>query len=197
MRMSLRSPRSVLLLGALLLVPVARAHAQMGTSSGLFGGIHYSGASLDLEGASRKVDFGGGYGLHAGLGLGDALQLVVNYDKNTLTGSGTTGNADVAQFDALARLFLLLPPGSPLRVFATGGVTGRTIKLGQEFDGLSPTGGAGVFLKVIPKVAFTGTALWTFGNLKSASQLQNGTGNEFKSTGVRVQVGASLFLFGN
>ncbi|MEN9817628.1 MAG: hypothetical protein RLZ32_1508, partial [Gemmatimonadota bacterium] len=73
MRVSLRSPRSALLLGALLLLPAARVHAQMGASSGLFGGIHYSGASLDLEGASKKVDFGGGYGLHAGLGLGNAL----------------------------------------------------------------------------------------------------------------------------
>jgi hypothetical protein len=166
------------------------------TAQSLFGGIHYSGASLDLEGASKKVDFGGGYGLHAGLGLGSGLQVVVNYDRNSLAGSGTTATtADVAQFDALARLFLL--SASPIRVFATGGVTGRTIKMGESFDGMSATGGGGVMLKALPRVAFTGTALWTFGNLTSAKQLQNRTGNEFTSTGVRVQVGASLFLLGN
>jgi len=181
------------LAGAPLLLSAPRAEAQ----GAVFAGIHYSGASLDLSGASRNVDFGGGYGLHAGLGLGSNLQLVVNYDRNTLPAGGSGTDADVAQFDALARLFVVLPAGSPLRLFATGGVTGRTVKLGQEFDGLSPTGGAGVFVKPLPKVAFTGTALWTFGNLTSSAQLTSRTGSEFKSTGVRVQVGASLFLFGN
>lgn len=189
--------RPALLLAAALLVPAVRGEAQMGASKGLFAGIHYSGASLDLSGASREVDFGSGYGIHAGLGLGNRLQLVVNYDKNTLPSDETGANADLAQFDALARLFLLLPAESPLRLYATGGVTGRTIKLGQEFDGVSPTGGAGVFLKVLPSIALTGTALWTFGNLTSSTQLANRTGNEFSATGVRVQVGASLFLLGN
>lgn len=161
----------------------------------LFGGIHYSGTSLDLKDASRKVDFGNGYGLHAGIGLGSGLQVVVNYDRSSLAGSGTATDADVAQFDALARLFLL--SSAPIRVFATGGVTGRTIKMGESFDGVSATGGGGVMVKALPRIALTGTALWTFGNLTAGSQLANRTGNEFKSTGVRVQVGASLFLLGN
>ncbi|MBU6365686.1 MAG: outer membrane beta-barrel protein [Gemmatimonadetes bacterium] len=192
----MRAPRfprfAAALLGAALLAPAGRLAAQ----GGIFAGIHYSGASLDLKGASKNVDFGGGYGVHAGVGLGDNLQVVVNYDKNRLpSGAGGT-SAEVAQVDALARLFVLVPPGSPLRVFATGGVTGRTVKFGQEFDGLSPTGGAGVYVRPLPKVAFTGTALWTFGNLTSSTQLTNRSGNEFSSTGVRVQVGASLFLLG-
>jgi len=160
----------------------------------LFGGIHYSGAALDLKGASKQVDFGGGYGVHAGLGLGSGLQVVVNYDRNSLTGSGASASADIAQFDALARYFLL--SSSAIRVFAAGGVTGRTVKLGESFEGVSATGGGGLMLKALPRLALTGTALWTFGNLTSTGQLQNRTGNEFKSTGVRVQVGASLFLLG-
>jgi hypothetical protein len=192
MRVRLCVAPPALLLAASLLWSAPAAQAQ----GAVFAGIHYAGASLDLKGASRAVDFGGGYGLHAGVGLGSGVQLVVNYDRNTLPTSGTGDDADVAQFDALARLFLLLPDGAPVRVFATGGVTGRTVKMGQEFDGLSPTGGAGVFVKALPRVAFTGTALWTFGNLQSATQLQNRTGNTFSATGVRVQVGASLFLVG-
>jgi hypothetical protein len=193
----MRALRPTLLLAAALVIPGKGPLAQMGASKGLFAGIHYSGASLDLSGASEAVDFGSGFGVHAGLGLGNRLQLLVNYDRNTLPSNLPGANADLAQFDALARLFLLLPQGSPLRLYATGGVTGRTIKLGQEFDGLSPTGGAGLLLKVLPSIALTGTALWTFGNLTSSTQLANRTGTEFRSTGVRVQVGASLFLLGN
>jgi len=185
-------PRSLRSLAVLL--ALASGTSPLAAQS-LFGGIHYSGAALDLEGASKKVDFGGGYGLHAGVGLGSSLQLVVNYDRNSLAGTSTTAaSADVAQFDALARLIVL--SASPIRLFATGGVTGRTVKMGESFDGMSATGGGGVMLKVLPVLALSGTALWTFGNLTSASQLQNRTGNEFKSTGVRVQVGASFFLLG-
>jgi len=175
-------PRSLRSLAVLL--ALASGTSPLAAQS-LFGGIHYSGAALDLEGASKKVDFGGGYGLHAGVGLGSSLQLVVNYDRNSLAGTSTTAaSADVAQ------------SASPIRLFATGGVTGRTVKMGESFDGMSATGGGGVMLKVLPVLALSGTALWTFGNLTSASQLQNRTGNEFKSTGVRVQVGASFFLLG-
>ena len=181
------------LLSVALLLALASGSSSLRAQS-LFGGIHYSGAALDLKGASKQVDFGGGYGVHAGLGLGSGLQVVVNYDRNSLTGSGTSASADIAQFDALARYFLL--SSSAIRVFATGGVTGRTVKMGESFEGVSATGGGGLMLKALPRIALTGTALWTFGNLTSAKQLQNRTGNEFQSTGVRVQVGASFFLLG-
>ena len=50
-------------------------------------------------------------------------------------------------------------------------------------------------LFVIPKIAVNGTALWTFGKLTQASQLTSGQKGQFESTGVRVQAGASLYVF--
>jgi hypothetical protein len=171
--------------------------AQIGTTKGLFVGAQFSGVSADLKAAYGELDFSGGYGLHAGLGLGNTWSVLVNYDRSTLAGTGTA-SVKLVQYDALLRAHVLAGANSPVRPFLTAGATGRGTEGATDFDGVSPTAGAGVQIRVVPRVALTGTALWTFGNLTSTAQLTGGVAPQsFKSTSTRLQVGASVYLFGH
>ncbi|WP_396214773.1 outer membrane beta-barrel protein [Gemmatimonas sp.] len=171
------------------------AHAQSGSTKGLFAGIQYSGTSVSVRSAAQDLEFGNGFGLHAGLGLSDNVSVLVNFDRSVLTGSDNAQDVKLTQYDALLRFNVLPGAGSPLRLFVTAGATGRTANAGRDFDGIAPTGGAGVHLYVTPKIALNGTALWTFGNLTRASQISNRTDETFRSTATRVQAGVSLYLF--
>lgn len=177
---------------ALLLASAPRAEAQ----AGIFVGAQFTGASIDLKGAADNVDFGQGFGLHAGVGLGPAWSLVVNYDRNTLARSGAApGSVRLVQWDALGRLSLL--GASVVSPFVTAGVTGRSVQGTTDFEGLAPTGGGGLKIHVTPNLALTGTALWTFGNLTTKDDVTSGNDASFRATGARVQIGASLYLFRN
>lgn len=180
---------------AVLLSMAARpVFAQNGSTAGLFVGLQYTGAALDLAGAAKTVKFGSGFGMHAGLGLGQTLTLLVNYDNNKLPTSGS-GSTKLTQVDALARIHILSGSGSAIRPYLTGGVTARTAKGTSDFQGKAPTGGAGVTVQ-LPGISLFATALWTFGNLTSSSALVSGK-SSFSSTGTRVQIGTSYYLLGH
>ena len=115
--------------------------------TGLYVGAQVTGASLSYKDAADKLDFGSGFGVHAGLTLGSALGVLVNYDKNTLGSSG--GDTDLGQWDLLARLgFMGI---GPVKTYLTGGVTGRAASAPTfgggsgdfKFSGTNPTAGGG------------------------------------------------------
>jgi len=186
--------RAALAATALALSAGATAGAQ--STKGVFLGIQYAGASVSVKSAAEDLEFGGGYGLHAGLGLNDTWGVLVNFDRSVVTGGNDTDVA-LSQYDALLRM-TVLGRGSPLRAFLTAGATGRSANRGRDFESIAPTAGAGAQLFITSKLAVNGTALWTFGNLTRASQLTgNASDQQFTSTGTRVQAGVSLYLFGN
>jgi Outer membrane protein beta-barrel domain len=166
------------------------------STKGLFVGIQYAGSSLDVKSAAQKLDFGSGFGLHAGLGLSHNLSVLANFDRSVLTGNTTGASVTVSQYDALLRLSVL-DAGSPVRVFVTAGATARSANAGRDFDEIAPTGGAGAQLFLSSKLALHGTALWTFGKLTQAGQISNSTPGQYESTQTRIQAGVSLYPFGH
>jgi hypothetical protein len=185
--------RTVVVATALTLSTTSAAGAQ--SAKGVFLGIQYAGASVSVKEAVQDLEFGSGFGVHAGLGLSSRLALLANFDRSVLTGSNAT-DVSLTQYDALLRLNLI-GAASPLKVFVTAGATARTANQGRDFDGIAPTGGGGAQLFITSALAVHGTALWTFGNLTRANQINgNRIGQQFASTGTRVQAGASLYLFG-
>lgn len=192
------SPRLSRTAAAAVLAAFASAATAVSAQStkGLFLGIQYAGASVSAKDAAQKLEFGNGFGVHAGVGLTDGLSLLANFDRSVVTGANSTDVA-LTQYDALLRLNLI-GASSPLKLFLTGGATARTADKGRSFENIAPTGGAGAQLFIGPKLAVHGTALWTFGNLTRANQV-NGSNLEqqFKTTGTRIQAGASLYLFGH
>ncbi|MBL0939505.1 MAG: outer membrane beta-barrel protein [Gemmatimonadaceae bacterium] len=175
----------------------APAGAQSGNTRGLFVGLQYSGASVSVKEAAENLEFGSGFGLHAGLGISDNVSFLVNFDRNVLNRRRDNNDVTVTNYDALLRYHLFPAAGSPLRVFGTVGATGRAATGTTEFEGVAPTAGAGLHINVTPMIGLTGTALWTFGNMTSLQDLTGGgtTRETFRSTATRVQVGASLYLF--
>jgi hypothetical protein len=165
--------------------------------SGLFVGVHVTGASLTYKGAAENLDFSTGTGVHAGLMLGHSLGVLVNYDKNTLGSSG--GNTDLGQWDILGRLsFIGL---GPLRTYLTAGVTGRKATSGFyngttgsfDFSGTNPTAGLSAQAMITSKMAVDGSVLWTFGKFNDTHGYSS---SRVEATGSRVSVGASYYLFG-
>ncbi|BAH39421.1 MAG TPA: hypothetical protein DGD08_02430 [Gemmatimonas aurantiaca] len=173
------------------------AQADAGSTKGLFFGLQYAGASVSVKDAAEDLKFGSGFGLHAGLGISDNVAVLVNFDRSAVTRRGNSDDLTLKQYDALLRMYLLPGASSPVRVFATAGATGRAADRSTKFEGIAPTAGAGVHLGITPHIAITGTALWTFGNLTRLDDITGGstTKEDFRSTGTRVQVGASLYLF--
>lgn len=165
------------------------------STKGVFFGIQYAGSSLDVKSAAQQLDFGSGFGLHAGLGLTDNVSVLANFDRSVLTGNTSGTSVTVSQYDALLRLSVL-GGGSPFRVFVTGGATARSANAGRDFEEIAPTGGAGAQLFLSSKLALHGTALWTFGKLTQAGQVTNSTPGQYESTQTRIQAGVSLYLFG-
>jgi len=185
---------------ALAAVPVFTARAQRataGSTSGVFFGLQYTGTSVSVKSAAENLEFGSGFGLHVGVGLTENVSVLANFDRGVLTRRFDDSDVTISQYDALLRAYLVPGPTSPVRVFATGGVTGRAATGSTDFKGVAPTAGAGVHLGLSPNIALTGSALWTFGNLTRLSTITGGntTRQDFKSTGTRIQVGASLYLF--
>lgn len=182
---------------AMTTLSVTPAGAQSGNTRGPFVGIQYSGASVSVREAAENLEFGSGFGLHAGVGVSDNVSILINFDRNVLNRRRDNNDVTVTNYDALLRYHLFPAAGSPLRVFGTVGATGRAATRTVEFKGVAPTAGAGIHVNVTPMIGLTGTALWTFGNLTSLRELTGGetTRDTFRSTATRVQVGASLYFF--
>lgn len=185
--------RSWILALALTCLAAVPARAQ----SGLYAGVQWTGASLTYKGAAESLDFGSGFGLHAGLNVGSAFGVLVNYDKNTLSGAGS--DTDLGQWDLLARLtFFNL---GPAHTYITGGLTGRTTTSrmynGQtgnfDFSGMNPTAGLTAQMMLTSKIAVDGGVLWTFGRFNETTGYST---SRVEATGSRVSVGVSYFLFG-
>lgn len=188
------SVRALIATAALTTVASTAVHSQ--STKGLFLGLQYAGSSLSVRSAAETLDFGGGFGLHAGLGFSDTWAVVANFDRSVLTGGGGNGNVTVSQYDALLRMNVLPGAGSPLRIFLTGGATARSANAGRDFEDIAPTAGAGAHLFLTRKIALNGTALWTFGKLTRTNGLSTDAIDEqFQSTQARVQAGVSLYLF--
>lgn len=180
-------------IAATLFVVAVSVEAQSG--KGVFLGIQYAGSSLGVKEAAEDLKFGGGFGVHAGVGVSERWAVLANFDRSVLTGANDT-NVELTQYDALLRLNLV-GAKSPLKLFAAAGATARTANSGRDFEEISPTAGGGLQLFLTPKLAVHGTALWTFGKLTRASGLSGNTIDEqFQSTQARVQAGVSLYLFG-
>lgn len=167
--------------------------------SGFYVGAQVTGASLSYKDAADKLDFGSGFGVHAGVTLGSTFGVLANFDKNTLGSSG--GDTDLGQWDLLARLgFVGI---GPVKTYLTGGVTGRAASSSSfgggvgdyEFSGINPTAGAAAQVFVTNKLAIDGSVLWTFGKF---SDTKNGSldAGRVSATGSRVSVGVSWYLLG-
>ncbi|MHB0964353.1 MAG: outer membrane protein [Gemmatimonadaceae bacterium] len=185
--------RIVLAVATLMLLAAVPARAQ----TGLFVGAQVTGASLNYKDAAQNLDFGSGYGVHAGLMLGSSLGVLVNYDKNTLGSS--TGDTDLGQWDLLGRLRFI--GVGPLRTYLTAGITGRTAAskvyngtTGDfDFSGTNPTAGLTGQFMLGSKLAVDGGVLWTFGKFNDT---QGYSASKVEATGSRVSVGLSYYLFG-
>lgn len=183
-----RCTAAALLTTALSTAGAARAGAQAGP----FVGIQYSGASVSVEGAAEDLEFGSGFGLHAGFAA-RRWALLANFDRSVVTRDDD--DVRITQYDALVRFNVV--PTSMAQVYLTGGATGRSASRGEDFQSIAPTGGAGAQLFVTSRLALSGTVLWTFGNLTRAEQLNtNAPSGTFRSTQTRVQVGVSLYPLG-
>lgn len=165
--------------------------------SGLFAGVQWTGASLTYKDAAENLDFGSGFGVHAGLNLGSAFGVLVNYDKNTLSASG--GDTELGQWDVLGRLsFIKL---GPAHTYLTAGVTGRKSTADWynghsgsfDFSGMNPTAGLTAQMMVTSKLAVDGGVLWTFGRFNDTNGYNT---SRVEATGARVSAGVSYFLFG-
>ena len=165
--------------------------------TGLFLGAQVTGASLNYKDAVETLDFGSGYGVHAGLMLGSSFGVLVNYDKNTL--GSPAGDTDLGQWDVLGRLRAV--GIGPLRTYLTAGITGRSAESkiydgtsGRfDFSGTNPTAGLTAQLMVTSKLAVDGGLLWTFGRFNDTGGY---SASRVEATGSRVSVGASYYLFG-
>lgn len=171
--------------------------APLQAQSGVYAGVQWTGASLTYRGAAENLDFGGGFGLHAGAQLGSSFGVLVNYDKNTLGASG--GDTDLGQWDVLGRLsFVGL---GPVRSYLTAGVTGRKstsswydgTRGAFDFSGTNPTAGLTAQMMLTSKLAVDGGVLWTFGRF---NQTHGYSTSRVEATGSRVSVGVSYFLLG-
>ena len=182
-----------LALAGLLILAAVPARGQ----TGLFVGAQVTGASLDYKNAAQNLDFGSGFGIHAGLTFGSSVGVLVNYDKNVLGSSG--GNTDLGQWDLLGRLRFI--GMGPLKTYLTAGITGRTAQSkiyndstgNFDFSGTNPTAGLTAQFMVLPKLSIDGGVLWTFGKFHDTGGY---TASRVEATGARVSVGASYYLFG-
>jgi hypothetical protein len=185
--------RIIMAVTALTLFSAASAQAQ----TGLFVGAQVTGASLSYKDAAQELDFGSGYGVHAGVMLGSSFGVLVNYDKNTL--GSAVGDTELGQWDLLGR-FRFIGVG-PLKTYLTGGITGRSTEskiydgaTGDfDFSGTNPTAGLTAQFMVGSKLAVDGGVLWTFGRFNDTAGYST---SRVEATGSRVSVGVSYYLFG-
>jgi len=186
--------RMMVVVGTMLALLVA---APGRAQTGLFIGAQATGASLKYKDAAQNLDFGSGFGVHAGLMLGSSFGVLVNYDKNTLGASG--GDTDLGQWDLLGRMSFI--GVGPAKTYLTAGLTGRTTtskfyngSTGNfDFSGMNPTAGLTGQLMLGSKLALDGGVLWTFGKFNDTNGY---TTSRVEATGARVSVGVSYYLFG-
>ena len=180
-----------------LAVVLAATAVPLQAQTGLYVGAQVTGASLSYKDAAEKLDFGSGFGVHAGITLGSSFGVLANYDKNTLGSSG--GDTDLGQWDLLGRLgFVGI---GPVKTYLTGGITGRVASsptfdggVGDyEFSGTNPTAGVAAQVFVTNKLAIDGSALWTFGKFGDTGGYST---SRVEATGSRVSVGVSWYLLG-
>jgi hypothetical protein len=185
--------RTRLTVAAVMLLVGSAAQAQ----SGLFVGAQVTGASLTYKDAAQDLDFGSGYGVHAGLMLGSSLGILVNYDRSTLGSSG--GDTELRQWDLLGRMkFIGI---GPLRSYLTAGITGRGtsswiyngVTGDFDFSGTNPTAGLTAQAMLTSKLAVDGGVLWTFGKFNHTPGY---SASGVEANGSRVSVGVSYYLFG-
>jgi hypothetical protein len=185
--------KKTVILAALTLCAALPVRAQ----TGLFIGAQATGASLTYRDAADNLDFGSGFGVHAGVMLGSSLGVLVNYDKNTLGAS--TGDTELGQWDLLGRMsFIGL---GPAKTYLTAGLTGRTTTSrfyngtsgDFDFSGMNPTAGLTGQLMLTSKLAIDGGVLWTFGKFNDTNGYSI---SRVEATGSRVSVGVSYYLLG-
>ncbi len=185
--------RSFMAAVAVLMTLAVPAWAQ----TGFFVGAQVTGASLTYKDAAQSLDFGQGFGVHAGLTLGSTFGVLVNYDKTTLGSS--IGDTDLGQLDLLGRLgFIGI---GPVKTYLQGGITGRVATSSSyngiggkyDFSGTNPTAGVAASAFVTPKLSVDGSVLWTFGKFGDTGGY---SASRVEATGSRVSVGASWYVLG-
>lgn len=173
------------------------AAAPVSAQAGMFLGAHATGASFtnqnEKQSGNHPVEFGSGYGVHAGLWFSGAFGVLVIHDK-TIHGVKTE-DVDLGQWDFLGRLSYI--EAGPARAYLTAGLSKRPSTSSSNDDdrghflfyGMAPTAGLTGQLAVTSRIAVDAGVLWTLisytDNLgHSASHLS------------RLAVGVSYFLFG-
>ncbi|MDP1892298.1 MAG: hypothetical protein Q8K55_15525 [Gemmatimonadaceae bacterium] len=171
--------------------------APLGAQAGMFFGAHATGASLinqsDKQSGNYPVEFGSGYGMHAGLWFNSAFGVLVIHDK-TIHGVKTEG-VDLGQWDFLGRLSYI--EAGPAKAYLTAGLSKRASTSADSddnrgdllFHGMAPTAGLTGQLSVTSRLAVDAGVLWTLVSYTddlghSASHLN------------RLAVGVSYYVFG-
>lgn len=173
------------------------AATPVGAQAGLFFGAHATGASLTKQNEKQSgyypVEFGSGYGMHAGLWFSSAFGVLVIHDSSIR--GVKTQDVDLGQWDFLGRLSYI--EAGPARAYLTAGLSKRasTSSSGDDdrgdftFYGMAPTAGLTGQFAVTSRLVVDAGVLWTlvsytdnFGH--SASHLN------------RLAVGVSYFVFG-
>lgn len=175
--------------------------APAGAQAGMFFGAHATGASLTNQSANQRanqsgnfpVEFGSGYGLHAGLWFSGAFGVLVIHDK-PIRGVKNE-DVDLGQWDFLGRWSHI--QAGPAKAYLTAGLSKRASTSSSSDDdrgdvlfyGMAPTAGLTGQLAVTSRLAVDGGVLWTLVSYtddrgRSASHLN------------RLALGVSYHLFG-
>lgn len=165
--------------------------------AGLFFGAHATGASLTSQSEKQSgyfpVEFGSGYGMHAGLWFSRAFGVLVIHDKSIR--GVKFDDVDLSQWDFLGRLSYI--EAGPARAYLTAGLSRRasTSADGDDdrgdflFHGMAPTAGLTGQLAVTPRLALDGAVLWT-------PVSYTGDRGQRASHLNRLAIGVSYFVFG-
>lgn len=169
----------------------------VGAQAGMFFGAHATGASLtnqnEQQSGNYPVEFGSGYGMHAGLWFSDAFGVLVMHDKS-IPGVKSP-NVDLGQWDFLGRLSYI--EAGPARAYLTAGLSKRASTSSYSDDdggdvlfyGMAPTAGLTGQLAVTSRLALDAGVLWT---LVSYTDARGHSASHFN----RLAVGVSYYLFG-
>lgn len=171
--------------------------APVGAQAGMFFGAHATGASLTNQNGKQSdnypVEFGSGYGMHAGLWFSGAFGVLVIHDKSIH--GVKTEDADLGQWDFLGRLSYI--EAGPARAYLTAGLSKRPSTSSSSDDdrgdflfyGMAPTAGLTGQLAVTSRLAVDAGVLWT---LVSYTDDRGHHASHLN----RLAVGVSYYLFG-
>lgn len=166
-----------------------------GAQAGMFFGAHATGASFTNQRERQNggpVEFGSGYGMHAGMWFSRTFGVLVIRDKSIR--GVKTEDVDLGQWDFLGRLSYI--EAGPARAYLTAGLSKRVSTSADDDDegdflfyGMEPTAGVTGQLAVTSRIAVDAGVLWTLVSHtddrgQSASHLN------------RLAVGVSYYLFG-